>query len=133
MDSVKFTVYGDPAVLKNSKRIVRAGKKPKLVPSKRVVEWMDAAVDQLLAIKHESTGYPILAYCQASIVSYVADRRRRDLDNSLSAPLDAMVRAGIIGDDDQVKSLDGSRLRYDKTNPRVEITIMWPFVDEVAG
>ena len=40
-----------------------------------------------------------------SIIAYYPDRRRRDLDNLLKAPLDAMMKAGVYQDDSQVESL----------------------------
>jgi len=39
------------------------------------------------------------------IIAYYPDRRRRDLDNLLKAPLDAMMKAGVFTDDSQVESL----------------------------
>ena len=39
------------------------------------------------------------------IVAYFPDRRRRDLDNLLKAPLDAMMKAGVYEDDSQIEFL----------------------------
>lgn len=39
------------------------------------------------------------------IVAYYPDRRRRDLDNLLKAPLDAMMKAGVYEDDSQIEFL----------------------------
>ena len=52
-------------------------------------------------------------------------RRRVDLLNLLEASLDILVDAGILEDDNSsiVVSHDGSRVLYDKENPRAEITI----------
>lgn len=43
-----------------------------------------------------------LAVC---IMACPPDRRRRDLDNALKAPLDAMMHAGLYADDSQIDSL----------------------------
>lgn len=43
-----------------------------------------------------------------------------DLSNLHEAPQDAMTRAGFWTDDTLVKSHDGSRILYDKDNPRTE-------------
>ena len=40
-----------------------------------------------------------------SIDAYPPDRRRRDLDNMLKAPLDALQHAGVYDDDSQIDSL----------------------------
>jgi len=53
-------------------------------------------------------------------------RRRVDLVNLLEATCDMLVKYKVIEDDNNkiVVSHDGSRVFYDKENPRVEITIM---------
>jgi Holliday junction resolvase RusA-like endonuclease len=52
-------------------------------------------------------------------------RHRVDLVNLLEATCDILVDAGILADDNSniVAAHDGSRVEYDKYNPRVEITI----------
>ena len=47
------------------------------------------------------------------------------MSNLLSATCDILVAAGVIKDDDfnVVASMDGSRVRFDNNNPRVEIEI----------
>ena len=52
-------------------------------------------------------------------------RRRVDLNNLLEAATDLLVSAGVLKDDHCgiVVSHDGSRVLYDKDNPRTEITI----------
>ena len=52
-------------------------------------------------------------------------RHRVDLTNLLNATNDILVKAGVLEDDNCkiVVSHDGSRVFYDKENPRVEIEI----------
>ena len=58
-------------------------------------------------------------------VYYMPTRHRVDLVNLLEATCDILVEAGIIEDDNYkiIASHDGSRVKYDKGNPRVEITL----------
>ena len=58
-------------------------------------------------------------------VFYMDSRRRVDLPNLQNALLDALVNAGLLADDNSniVVSMDGSRVLYDKENPRTEVTI----------
>jgi Holliday junction resolvase RusA-like endonuclease len=51
--------------------------------------------------------------------------RRVDLVNLQEATLDVLVKYGAIIDDNSliVASMDGSRVYYDKENPRTEIYI----------
>ena len=52
-------------------------------------------------------------------------RRRVDLTNLMEAAHDVLVAAGILADDNNtiIVSVDGSRVLYDKANPRTEIFI----------
>jgi len=55
---------------------------------------------------------------------YMPDRRRPDLLNLLQATADIIEKAGVIGNDRDIVSFDGSRImEVDKENPRVEIYI----------
>jgi crossover junction endodeoxyribonuclease RusA len=57
-----------------------------------------------------------------SIVAYLPDRRRRDVDNILKALLDPLYRA--IGHDDSVITrLDIEKREPDELGPRVDVTI----------
>lgn len=57
------------------------------------------------------------------IDAWVPDNRRRDLDNMLKAPLDALAHAGVYADDSQIIDLHIRRAGIDKANPRLEITL----------
>lgn len=65
--------------------------------------------------------YPVNVKC----VFYMPTRRRVDLTNLLEAVDDVLVRSGVLADDHSgiVVSHDGSRVLYDKKNPRTEIEI----------
>lgn len=56
---------------------------------------------------------------------FMPTRHKVDLGNLLAATCDILVKAGVIEDDNVgiVASHDGSRVEYDKENPRVEIEI----------
>ena len=65
--------------------------------------------------------YPVNMEC----VFYTKTRRRVDLPNLLNAIDDAMVKSGLIIDDnrDIIAAHDNSRVFHDKFNPRIEIKI----------
>ena len=56
---------------------------------------------------------------------YTATRRKVDLANLIEATTDILVKARVLEDDNSkiVAAHDGSRVDYDKQNPRVEIWI----------
>lgn len=57
------------------------------------------------------------------IVAWMPDARRRDVDNLLKAPLDAMAHAGIYADDSQIVALSIRKAGIDRVNPRLEIDV----------
>lgn len=58
-----------------------------------------------------------------SIQAFYPDARRRDIDNILKAPLDALTHAGMWDDDSQVEELSIRKAGMDRRNPRLEITL----------
>jgi Holliday junction resolvase RusA-like endonuclease len=59
---------------------------------------------------------------------YMKTRRRVDKTNLESALLDILVKAGVLTDDSAlnpeiVVGTDGSRVKWDKSNPRTEVVI----------
>lgn len=66
-----------------------------------------------------------------SIRAYSPDLRKRDLDNMLKAPLDALTYAGMWDDDSQIDQLSIARAGIDRRNPRLEVRI-WT-LDQVSA
>ena len=121
---INITVSGRPITKKNSQRIItnsRTGR-PMILPSAPFKKYQKDFIKQ--TIKHrpkQAIDEPI----NLKTVYYMPTRHRVDITNLMSATHDLLQDAGIIKDDDMkiVKSVDGSRVEYDKENPRVEITI----------
>ena len=69
---------------------------------------------------------PISTPVNIKALYYMETKRKVDLSNLHSALLDCLQKAEIISDDDSkiVVSLDGSRVLYDKENPRTEVEII---------
>lgn len=123
----ELTLTGAPRTKKNSQRIVNVGGFPKILPSAQYLMYEKECIEQILQhrkrLLHEITG-PVNVCC----VYYMPSRRRVDLVNLLEATDDILVSGGILEDDNCriIASHDGSRVDYDKENPRVEITIGGP-------
>lgn len=68
---------------------------------------------------------PLAGRCRVATVFYMSTRRHVDLTNLLEAAHDTLVAAKILEDDNNtiIASVDGSRVLYDKENPRTEIII----------
>lgn len=118
---MKLTLYGDPRTKKNSARILRTRSgAPFVAPSKA---YGDYETDCLRQIKKPRS--PISARVNVRCVYYMKTARRVDLANLIEATTDILVKAHVLEDDNSkiVAAHDGSRVEYDKENPRAEITI----------
>lgn len=118
---MKLTLYGDPRTKKNSARILRTRSgAPFVAPSKA---YGDYETDCLRQIKKPRS--PISARVNVRCVYYMKTARRVDLANLIEATTDILVKAHVLEDDHCriVAGHDGSRVEYDKENPRAEIWI----------
>lgn len=115
---IEFIIPLVPITKKNSQQIVLVKGRPMIIPSKYYKQYEKACKSFL---KPLNINYPINIEC----VYYMPTRRRVDITNLLSATHDVLVKYQVIEDDNSkiVYSVDGSRVFYDKTNPRTEIRI----------
>ena len=126
---LKITIPVAPVTKKNSQQIVerktrdKTGKikvTPMIIPSKKYKEYeracsfhipfLDAPIDR-----------PVNCRC----LYYMPTQRACDLVNLQEATLDVLTHYNIIADDNYkvIASMDGSRVFYDKDNPRTEVYI----------
>ena len=116
-----LTLYGDPRTKKNSARILRTRSgAPFVAPSKAYTDYETSCLWQ---IKRPHS--PISARVNVRCVYYMKTARRVDLANLIEATTDILVKARVLEDDNSkiAAAHDGSEVRYDKDNPRVEIEI----------
>ena len=120
---VKFTLPLRPVTKKNSGQIVMRGSYPMLLPSKQYMQFEKDSTPYFLRVKMQAgeINYPVNVKC----IFYMETHRRVDLCNLLNAVDDAMVASGLVIDDnrDIIAAHDGSRVYWDKDNPRIEIEI----------
>lgn len=117
---MKITIDLPPITKKNSQQIVRAKGHYMVLPSKQYRKYEKEA-SKILKWKDEPIDYPVEVKC----LYYMPTRRRVDLTNLLEATDDVLVKCGVLEDDNSkiIVSHDGSRVLYDKENPRTEIEI----------
>ena len=136
---IKFTLPVEAKTKKNHPQIVwkkqafqiKIGKfvvatipyTPFIIPSKGFTEFETEVIPFFNRIKAEAgiVDFPV----NMQVVFYMKTKRLCDLTNLLAAVDDAAVKSGLIADDnrDIIAAHDGSRVFYDKFNPRIEITI----------
>lgn len=120
---IKLIIKGKPITKKNSMRMVTNKKTGRVfpMPSKAFVDYKKVFMSQVRRPK-QTIDQPV----NVQAVYYMPTRHRVDITNLLSATHDLLVDAGVLEDDNCkiVVGVDGSRVFYDKENPRVEITIL---------
>lgn len=122
MNILEFTILLPPVTKKNSQQILvnkRTGK-PFIMPSKKYREYVRQAGLFIPAIDK-----PLDGQYNITCLFYMPTRRRVDLTNLLEAVDDVMVETGLLADDCSaiIAGHDGSRVDYDKANPRTYVAI----------
>jgi Holliday junction resolvase RusA-like endonuclease len=119
----KYIIPLPPVTKKNSQRILVNRKTgiPFIAPSSAYKRYEEQAI-YFLTPKPKT---PLAGRYRVAAVFYMPTRRRVDLTNLLEAAHDTLVAAKILADDNNtiIASVDGSRVLYDKENPRTEIII----------
>jgi len=118
----RITIPGTVRIKKNSRRIVKAGKFKKIIPSKAYLEWESYArsflTDQLSNVEwSEENPLPIGEPISVKAICYYKGQKC-DLSGALESVGDCFE--GILWKNDkQIVSWDGSRLIHDLQNPRL--------------
>lgn len=122
MKEIKIILRTPPRTKKNSSQIIFNKKtgKQMVIPSQQYKEYEQACLWQIRK-PSVAIDFPVNVKC----VYFMPTRRKVDLCNLIEATMDILVRAGVLNDDNSeiAVSHDGSRVFYDKENPRAEITI----------
>lgn len=118
---MKIVIPGRPITKKNSQRILRGRNgKPRIAQSEKYLAYEEEAGKFI-----RRPARPIEKKVNVKCVYYMPTRHRVDLTNLLGATCDILVKYKVLKDDccTIAASHDGSRVLYDKKNPRVEVTI----------
>ena len=123
---LKFIIPLDPKTKKNSMQ-------PRLTRDRRFLGMMQSDVYQqyerdCLRCIPAGARIGISEPVNIKAIFYRKTRHKVDKTNLESALHDVLVKAGVIADDSALNpeiviGTDGSRVRYDKNNPRTEVTI----------
>jgi hypothetical protein len=139
-----LVISGEPCILKNRKQIkykyskYKKGERvPMITSSDKAEAYLCKAAQQLKLQWYSVFKCPLPEHLRfnAAILSYLSTKRKTDASNLYEAPQDALGgcrptcrpgcrhHAGVIVDDYQIQTHDGSNRLYDKNDPRVEITL----------
>lgn len=126
---IKIVIPGNPRTKKNSQRILTNKKTGRsfIAPSTAFQKYEKAARATIPQSVRKAIDYRVTVKC----LYYMHTLRAVDLSNLLEATDDILVKHGVLADDNcrVIASHDGSRVLYDKINPRAEIYIT-PFTEE---
>ena len=120
---IKFSIPVAPKTKKNGMQIIQIKGRNILIPSKQYRQFEKDCLPYLYRVK-DTVGvinYPVNVQC----IFFTETKRKIDLPNLLNALDDAMVKSGLILDDnrDIIAGHDLSRVYHDKYSPRIEIKI----------
>ena len=119
---INFTIPLSPITKKNSQRIFvnKSTGRHFVAPSEQYKNYEKSA-----GIYIPKAAMPLDIPLNVKCLFYMPTKRRCDLTNLLEAIDDIMVEYGLIADDNYniIASHDGSRVLWDKENPRTEIGI----------
>lgn len=119
INGARFTIHLAPITKKNSQQIIQVKGRPMIIPSKQYKKYEKDC--KVFMPKCET----ITKSINVKALYYMPTKRRVDLTNLHEALHDVMVKYGVIEDDNSkiIVSTDGSRVLYDKENPRTEVYI----------
>lgn len=117
-----FTIPLAPITKKNSQQIITnpRTKRPMIIPSARFRQY-EKDSGPFLRGKFNQIADPV----NVKAIYYMPTKRKVDLTNLHEALHDVLVHYKVLEDDDSmiIVSTDGSRVKYDKHNPRTEVEI----------
>jgi Holliday junction resolvase RusA-like endonuclease len=112
-------IPGRPVPKKNSMMARCINGKPLIIQSKTYREYEKMALLSLADYQGPRFSGPV----QVKASYWLADNRRPDLNNLMAATADILEKAGIIANDRDIVSWDGSRIMGVSPEPRTEIII----------
>lgn len=116
---IQFTINIPPRTKKNSQQIIMCKGRPMVIPSKLYKQYERDC--KMFLPNIETINEPV----NVKAVYYMPTRRKVDLCNLHEALCDVLVHYGIVADDNSniIATMDGSCVKYDKNQPRTEVTI----------
>lgn len=117
------TLKGRTRILKNSKKLIKVGKRRIPIPSDQYKRW--ALFASIFIAKAKTNKTPIDHPVNLKCVFYLKNHQHEaDLSNMYQGIEDILEDCGVLKDDKLIHSHDGSRKIFDPNEPeRIEITV----------
>lgn len=119
--TLKIEIPLNPVTKKNHGQIIMCKGHPIMLPSKPYQEY-ERQCKQYMPKLDTPISNPVTLKC----TYYMETRRKCDITNLLQATCDILVKYKVLEDDNYtiIESFDGTRVHYDKENPRTIIEII---------
>lgn len=120
---LRFIIPVAPVTKKNSNIKTRDGR---ILPSKAYRQYEKDALRTIPPKARKRISVPVnVKAVYYTKTDYIHGKARIDLTNLHNALCDVLVAAGVLEDDNCriIHSMDGSRVRCDRSNPRTEVEI----------
>ena len=121
-----YVIYGEPASAKNQRRLVRIGGQPRLIKSKKALDFQKVFLEQAEAVRLDTL---IDGDCALVVDVYYASRRP---DLACIDLIQDLLQNIVYSNDRQVKASQ-SIWNLDKENPRARIRVRELKIDGSAG
>lgn len=118
--TVRLVIPGQPVTKKNSQVVRCIGGKPVVIQSKAYRRYEKTALEAL----KDYQGPRFSGAVEITAHYWLKNNRRPDLNNLLGGTSDILEKAGVIRNDRDIVSWNGSRIKgVNPLNPRTEIII----------
>lgn len=105
---------------KTSNRIMRFGQRLRVMPSQRWIDWRNQCKAYIATKPELQLALATPVNCAAT---FYREAKRGDAVGYYTGLADVLEECGVVLNDRLITQWDGSRLRKDPTNPRVEIVL----------
>lgn len=116
----RLIIPGQPITKKNSQVVRCIQGKPLVQASKAYRAYERSALKIIQGTPGQTFSGPV----KVRVLYWLRNRRRPDLTNLLQATADILEKAGVIDNDRNIVSWDGSRIAGVSNTPRAEIKIV---------
>lgn len=132
MEPLFVILNGAPRTKKNHGRVIKRGGRKFHIPSEALEEWNTKAQAWLARFRSNYRGELPLTCNVNCAARFWRHANTGDAVGFYQALADALEEGGIVLNDRQIVSWNGSRLLVDKDNPRIEVVIA-EVSDETIG
>ena len=127
IDSITVIVPGAPRTKKNRGKIWKRGSRTVIRPAEPWLRWRDAVAGEGVLVngkRHWGVSPTLLPTGDWNAAAhFYRDRAAGDAVGYYQGVADVLEELGVVANDRQLVSWDGSRLFVDRANPRVELTL----------